>query len=66
MRSHACWALRICITVNGARGGEGGGEGGDGGDGGGGDEGGAAKYTSSTGCSATVAQAAVRMPHPLA
>ena len=34
MRSSACWALRICMTVNGARGGEGGGEGGGGGGGG--------------------------------
>jgi hypothetical protein len=34
MRSRACWALRIVMTVNGARGGEGGGEGGDGGGGG--------------------------------
>ncbi len=34
MRSRACWALRICRTVNGARGGEGGGEGGGGGGGG--------------------------------
>ena len=34
MRSRACWALRIVMTVNGARGGEGGGEGGGGGGGG--------------------------------
>ena len=34
MRSRACWALRIVITVNGARGGEGGGEGRVGGGGG--------------------------------
>ena len=34
MRSRACWALRICMTVNGARGGKGGGEGGGGGGGG--------------------------------
>jgi hypothetical protein len=40
-----------------------GGRGGAGGDGG---AGGASKCTSSAGCCATVAQAAVRMPHPLA
>ena len=34
MRSRACSALRICMTVNGAWGGEGGGEGGGGGGGG--------------------------------
>jgi hypothetical protein len=34
MRSRACWALRICMTVNGARGGEGGGGGRAGGGGG--------------------------------
>ena len=43
-------------------GGDGNGDGGDGSDGG---AGGASKYTSSTGCCATLAQAAVRMPHPL-
>ena len=34
MRSRACWALRIVIIVNGARGGEGGGGGRAGGGGG--------------------------------
>ena len=34
MRSRACWALRIVITVNGARGSEGGGGGRAGGEGG--------------------------------
>ena len=53
----------LTSVVGGVVGGDGGGDGGDGGDGG---AGGASKYTSSTGCSATVAQAAVRMPHPLA
>jgi pyruvate dehydrogenase E1 component alpha subunit len=50
----------------GERGGEGGAGGGRGGAGGDGGAGGASKYTSSVGCCATVAQAAVRMPTPLA
>ena len=58
----------LTSVVGGDGGGDGGGgvDGGEGGDGGNGGAGGASKYTSSTGCCATVAQAAVRMPHPLA
>ena len=63
----AVWLLNSRIPMGAGEGSIGGGviKGGRGGAGGDGGAGGASKCTSSAGCCATVAQAAVRMPHPL-